>query len=478
VSQEPILFPTTIANNIRYGRPDATLDEIIEAAKLANAHDFIEQFPDGYNTHCGQRGTFLSGGQKQRIAIARAIVRDSTFILLDEATSALDSSSEKVVQQALDRFLSLKTRTAIIIAHRLSTVKNADIIAVISAGRVVELGTHEQLMENVNGEYRALVQRQTTISGPIYEREEKGSVFSEESELLEKELEQIDIKSVDSEEDLKAPLLNKKKAKTNPKFSMWRVFKLNKDEFLQTMMGVWFSGISGAIFPMLSFLLSSMIQLFYDSDPQNIRKQSIFWASMFACIAAASGLAQSGKIMCFTITGENLTARLRKLSFKSILRQEIAWFDDEKNSSGALCAQLATETTLVQNITGQNLANQVQNVITIVTALLIAFVLGSPKVSLMLMIVIPIVFIAYLLQAKYVYDSTNESQDHIREAGTVSSYAIDGIRTLVAFDMEEEILKLYSEELDEAKKQGIKRAIVTGSIVGFAEFADVSSLFF
>ncbi len=158
VSQEPVLFNTTIKENIRYGKKDASDDEIIAAAKAANAFNFISELPDGLDTPVGQRGTQLSGGQKQRIAIARALVRDPKILLLDEATSALDTESEKVVQEALDK--AREGRTTIVIAHRLSTIQTADVIAGIEDGRVVEMGTHSQLMDK-EGLYYELVNAQT-----------------------------------------------------------------------------------------------------------------------------------------------------------------------------------------------------------------------------------------------------------------------------------------------------------------------------
>ncbi|MFO0760029.1 MAG: ABC transporter transmembrane domain-containing protein [Byssovorax sp.] len=157
VSQEPILFSCSIADNLRYGRPGATDEELVAAAKAANAHDFISRFPDGYATLVGERGVQLSGGQKQRVAIARAVLKDPKLLVLDEATSALDAESEHLVKEALDRLM--KGRTTLIIAHRLSTVKDADRVLVMDGGTIVQAGDHASLIGQ-EGLYRRLVERQ------------------------------------------------------------------------------------------------------------------------------------------------------------------------------------------------------------------------------------------------------------------------------------------------------------------------------
>lgn len=157
VAQEPILFATTILDNIRYAKPTAGLDEVLRVAKAANAHDFVMQFPEGYDTLVGERGVRLSGGQKQRIAIARALLEDPPLLILDEATSALDAESEGLVQEALERLM--KGRTTIIIAHRLSTVRTAGEVLVLQDGMVAERGSHDGLLAS-DGVYRRLVARQ------------------------------------------------------------------------------------------------------------------------------------------------------------------------------------------------------------------------------------------------------------------------------------------------------------------------------
>jgi ATP-binding cassette subfamily B protein len=159
VAQEPILFSTTVAENIRYGRPGASDADVEDAARAANAHSFVTGFPERYQTLVGERGVQLSGGQKQRVAIARALLKDPRVLVLDEATSALDAESEHLVREALERLM--RGRTTLIIAHRLSTVKGADRVVVLDGGRIVQSGPHNRLVDE-DGLYRRLVERQFT----------------------------------------------------------------------------------------------------------------------------------------------------------------------------------------------------------------------------------------------------------------------------------------------------------------------------
>jgi len=157
VGQHTVLFNDTVRNNIAYGIPDAPMEKVTEAARRANAHGFIERMQDGYDTKVGEQGLRLSGGERQRLAIARAILKDAPVLILDEATSALDSESERVVQEALD--ILMRGRTTFVIAHRLSTVRNADLILVIEGGRILERGRHEELLSR-DSRYRTFYLKQ------------------------------------------------------------------------------------------------------------------------------------------------------------------------------------------------------------------------------------------------------------------------------------------------------------------------------
>ena len=162
VPQEPVLFHRSLGDNIGYGRPGACVDEIERAARLANAHDFIVGLPRGYATLVGERGVKLSGGERQRVALARAFLADAPILVLDEATSSLDSESEALVQDAMERLM--RGRTAVVIAHRLSTVRALDRILVFDRGCIVEDGTHEALLRQPGGAYRALFERQAGLA--------------------------------------------------------------------------------------------------------------------------------------------------------------------------------------------------------------------------------------------------------------------------------------------------------------------------
>jgi ABC-type multidrug transport system fused ATPase/permease subunit len=154
VPQEPLLFHRTLMENIRYGKPDASDDEVVEAAKLAYCHEFISSFPEGYGTFVGERGVKLSGGERQRVAIARAILRNAPILVLDEATSSLDSESEGLIQAALTNLM--KGKTVIVIAHRLSTIMKMDRIIVVSGGKISEEGSHDELLKHEHGLYKKL----------------------------------------------------------------------------------------------------------------------------------------------------------------------------------------------------------------------------------------------------------------------------------------------------------------------------------
>jgi len=352
VGQEPILFATSIYENIRYGREDATREEIEAAAAAANAAIFIKKLPKGYDTLVGERGAQLSGGQKQRIAIARALIRDPEILLLDEATSALDTASEAKVQAALEKVSA--GRTTIIVAHRLSTVRRADRIVVINKGEVVESGTHQELME-LKDHYFNLV---TTQLG-----EDDGSVLSPTGDIYknfdikDEDEEEIKVLSEDEDEDVMVTdEKNKKKKKKKVKDPnevkpMLEVMKMNKPEWLQIAVGCISSVIMGCAMPIFAVLFGSILQILSVKDnDQYVRENSNQYSLYFLIAGIVVGIATFLQIYFFGIAGERLTERLRGLMFEAMLRQEVAWFDDKANGTGSLCARLSGDAAAVQGV--------------------------------------------------------------------------------------------------------------------------------
>merc|ERR1712125_81798 len=283
VSQEPLLFDKSIKENIRYGKPDASDQDIMNAAMNANAHAFISQFPDGYDTMVGPRGSKLSGGQKQRVAIARAILRNPAILILDEATSALDNKSEKIVQQALDRLMQDKgkRRTTIVIAHRLSTVRNADKIVVLGSPEgtsiaatgsiVLEEGSHDELMKKEKGFYKALVgagerskapdESTEVVDNTDFSEVENANLNSTKLNMNDdtkemgfwKKLRRKDKKKAAAEKEREK--LEKAKEKANKN----RLWKYTWPEMPYIIFGCIASICKGTLFPLLSLAFSEMI---------------------------------------------------------------------------------------------------------------------------------------------------------------------------------------------------------------------------
>ncbi|XP_029333984.1 phosphatidylcholine translocator ABCB4 isoform X4 [Mus caroli] len=327
VSQEPVLFSTTIAENIRYGRGNVTMDEIEKAVKEANAYDFIMKLPQKFDTLVGDRGAQLSGGQKQRIAIARALVRNPKILLLDEATSALDTESEAEVQAALDK--AREGRTTIVIAHRLSTIRNADVIAGFEDGVIVEQGSHSELMKK-EGIYFRLVNMQTSGN----------QILSEEFEVeLSDEKTAGDVAPNgwkarifrnSTKKSLKSPHQNRLDVETNeldanvPPVSFLKVLKLNKTEWPYFVVGTVCAIANGALQPAFSIILSEMIAIFGPGDDAVKQQKCNMFSLVFLGLGVLSFFTFFLQGFTFGKAGEILTTRLRSMAFKAMLRQDSA----------------------------------------------------------------------------------------------------------------------------------------------------------
>ncbi|XP_069111959.1 ATP-dependent translocase ABCB1-like isoform X2 [Argopecten irradians] len=504
VSQEPILFGYSIAQNIRLGNPVATNAQIENAAKAANAHDFITTLPEGYNTMVGERGAQLSGGQKQRVAIARALIRDPRLLILDEATSALDSKSEKIVQDALDK--ARKGRTTIAIAHRLSTIQSADLICVVDDGRIFEQGTHEELM-NKKGLYYELVMAQALAENDSdddndddddrknNEEEDEGNDLAAELEVGPNQIEakfvakrsrkeshrsstsekpvsqtsrqisrqmsrQISIK-VPASKDEKEKEVVEEEEYDPPKY--FRILRENAPEWHFILLGCIASGIGGCTMPAFAIFFSEMIKVFINQG-----EDSVLWSMMFVGLGVLNFIVQLVSNLCFAFSGENLTLRLRLNVFTAFLRQDVSYFDDPKHSTGALTTRLATDATLLQTVTGIRLSIVVNSFVSLVAALVISFIFGW-KLALVVLGGVPILAAAGYLQFKVVTGQHKGDQKTLENAGKVASEAIENIRTVQTLNRENFFFQEYYDSLKGPLRTFLKQAQMAGIAFGFSQ---------
>uniref|UniRef100_UPI00398F5DDD ATP-dependent translocase ABCB1-like isoform X2 n=1 Tax=Pristiophorus japonicus TaxID=55135 RepID=UPI00398F5DDD len=463
VSQEPVLFATTIGENIRFGCEDVTDSEIEKAAKEANAYDFIMKLPEKFNTLVGERGAQLSGGQKQRIAIARALVRNPKILLLDEATSALDTESETVVQAALDK--ASKGRTTIIIAHRLSTIRNADVIASFQNGVLVEHGTHAELMQK-NGVYHSLVSAQAFKSAEEKEeRTESGTVPDKSVNISRKRT--LSNKSSISRNETEVEE-NKAEGGKLPKVSLMELFKLNKSEWPYIALGVLGALINGGTHPAFCIIFAKIIAVFTETDTNVIRQQANLYSILFFVIGVVSFVTFFLQGFMFGRAGETLTLKLRYMAFKAMLRQDIAWFDDKKNNTGALTTRLATEASHVQTTVGSRLGLIAQNVASMGSAIIISFIFGW-QMTLLVLVIVPILAAAGVVEMKSLTGYASRDTEELETAGKIATEAVENIRTVVSLTIEPMIENLYDENLEKPYRNAKRKSQIYGSAFALSQ---------
>ncbi|XP_058065127.1 multidrug resistance protein homolog 49 isoform X1 [Anopheles bellator] len=436
VGQEPVLFATTIADNIRYGNPSASQSDIERAAKIANCHSFIMKLPNGYGTMIGERGAQLSGGQKQRIAIARALVRNPKILLLDEATSALDPNSERRVQDALER--ASKGRTTLVVSHRLSTITNADKIVYIDRGIVMEQGTHDTLMA-ARGLYYELVvasgsqkaaEDEDTSGGPANDGSPSHSV--EDSSDDESDSGKSEEKCEEEQEEV-YPV------------SLMRLLKLNSPEWPYILFGCAAAIVVGASFPAFAVLFGEMYGILSVADPEYVKEESNFYSLLFLMLGLITGLGTFFQTYLFNIAGVRLTSRLRQKSFKAIVSQEMAWFDESRNAVGALCARLSGDCASIQGATGTRIGSLLQAASTICIGVGISF-FYSWNLTLVSIVAIPVTLASITLESRYMESSGLKEKQSTEGATKLAVEAISNIRTVASLGQEKHVLERYAQE--------------------------------
>ncbi|KAJ7520420.1 hypothetical protein O6H91_19G005500 [Diphasiastrum complanatum] len=497
VSQEPVLFGASIKENIAYGKDGATMEEIKTASELANAAKFINRLPQGLDTQVGEHGTQLSGGQKQRVAIARAILKNPRILLLDEATSALDAESERVVQEALDRIMV--NRTTVVVAHRLSTIKNADSIAVVQRGVIVERGTHSGLLENPDGAYSQLVRLQAMHQSEqaTYGQIDPDSI---EPSAVAASLTRGSSRNSESRRSFGRRSFSLRGSRNSFSFSddgqskqrtsfqmgnekdpekgnivdvkdtsVFRLATLNRPEAPVFVVGSLAAIANGITFPMFGLLLSGIIGTFFEGNPHKLRKDADFWSLMFVALAGLCGIVAPSQMYCFAIVGHKLIRRIRRLTFDKIVRQEIGWFDEAENSSGAISARLSTDAAQVRSMVGDSLSLVVQNLATITAGMVIAFT-ATWQLALLILAVVPLLGLQGFMQMRSMKGFTADVKVTYEEASHVANDAVSSIRTVASFCAEEKVLALYEEKCKISLKSGIRQGMISGSGLGISNF--------
>uniref|UniRef100_A0AAX7T432 Bile salt export pump n=1 Tax=Astatotilapia calliptera TaxID=8154 RepID=A0AAX7T432_ASTCA len=474
VEQEPVLFATTIAENIRYGRPGVSDKDIITAAKEANAYNFIMDLPQKFDTLVGEGGGQMSGGQKQRIAIARALVRNPRILLLDMATSALDNESEAVVQAALDKVRM--GRTTISIAHRLSTIKNADVIVGFEHGQAVERGKHNELLER-KGVYFTLVTLQSQGDKALNEkaRQSRSSPLGMtkstllQSKCFERLIASIRRRSRSQLSNLipENAFLEEDDELVEPA-SAARILKYNTPEWPYMLFGSIGAAINGGVNPVYSLLFSQILATFSVQDPVAQRKEINSICLFFVVVGIVSFFTQLLQGYAFSKSGELLTRRLRRLGFQAMLGQEVGWFDDHRNSPGALTTRLATDASQVQGATGSQIGMIVNSLANIGVALIISFYF-SWKLTLLILCFLPFIALSSGFQASMLTGFAKQDKEAMEAAGQISGEALNNIRTIAGLGKEKTFVEMYEAQLDAPYQAALKKANVYGACYGFSQ---------
>ncbi|XP_005191448.1 multidrug resistance protein homolog 49 isoform X2 [Musca domestica] len=511
VGQEPVLFATTIEENIRYGKTDCTMKDIEKAARIANCHDFIMNLPNGYQTKVGERGAQMSGGQKQRIAIARAIIRDPKILLLDEATSALDPTSERRVQDALE--VASKGRTTLVVSHRLSTITNADNIVFVKDGVVAEQGTHEELMAK-GGLYYELVkisQRREQVDESVdnsqmdFHKKASAENDSEEEDdddddgsSSEEEDEGNEVVNVETPQKPSSELgvtnkayegsaeekignglkrkgsKRKRKSKDVEKYkiSFSQLMRLNAPEWKFLLIGCVAACLHGATFPIWAVFFGDFFGILSDDDEQVVRDGANFLSYIFIGIGLVAGIGALLQTYMFNTAGVKMTTRLRNMTFQTLLRQEVAYFDDEKNSVGALCARLAGDCSNVQGATGARIGIIVQALSTLSVGVLVAFIF-SWQLTLVTLVIIPFLCFSIVLEAKFTESFVANEKQAVEQASQVAVEAITNIRTVTSLGQERDIVKRYSEQIELVDRACAKKLRYRGLVFGLGQCSPI-----
>ena len=455
VGQEPVLFSGSVADNIASGldgslekgmaaKDPTIMEKITSAAKLANCYDFVSEFPDGFNTDVGTGGIAMSGGQKQRIAIARALVKKPSVLLLDEATSALDATSERLVQESIDALQKSKAQTTLVIAHRLSTIRNADKIAVVDAARIVELGSHDDLVKK-NGRYADLIRLQTIDEPDEVEKIDDLKAADAKTAVIRKTAtgpvteDSAENKVVISEEEQK---------------KIWA--KVNA---LILMHPLWLTAalfgacVFGSMFPCWGLLLAKTQNMFYYTDTTRMRRVAAEMALWYILLATCALFSSTLQYWGCAQVSERMSMKLRSGYFEAMVRREVSYFDEEENATGSLTTRLAEDSRAVATATGETVPRQLQATFTLIIGIGLAMN-ASWKLALVVIATFPVSIAASAVQMMAFAGQQYDKDDKKENPGSIISSAFTHMRTVTAFSMQ---YKVSADFNALTRKQSLER---------------------
>lgn len=463
VNQEPMLFNSSLKDNIIFGREsnNYTQDDLNYATEKSLAIEFTSKYKEGLDYIAGIKGSRLSGGQKQRVAIARAIIGRPKFLIFDEATSALDNNSEKEIQKSLENVS--EGITTIIIAHRLSTVINADKILVLDKGKIVEQGTHSELIA-LNGYYKTLVNSQIATGdiGHTGEKKALGQASTDIKDVSE---------NLELEEDEKKVELEKEKEEEFFKKARSKFFKILGE--VKFFVGLAFCAafLSGASNPGYGFLISRSITglSMADKGKDEMYRQSVENSIIFLIFAFYSALSMFILFYSFSFIGEKIVATLRKQLFRHYLRLHLGFFDEHHHSPGSLLTKLSTDTTKINGIAFSAVGTIIQSIASLGVGLGLGFYYEW-RLALTCCGFVPLLVISSQLQIKRESGFNKQDEGNDVKAGSILSESVNNTKTVFAYNFQKKALQIYTDIINEKEAGLIKYSITGGLWYGFSQF--------
>jgi ATP-binding cassette subfamily B (MDR/TAP) protein 1 len=441
VQQEPFLFNDTLYNNVAFGLSgtrfetlpkDEKMKMVEDACREAYAEEFISKLPEGYETLVGESGIKLSGGQRQRVSIARSIIKQPPILILDEATSAIDVRTERIVQQALDRVS--KNRTTIVIAHRLSTIRRADKIIVLRQGKLVEQGTHDELLKIEAGVYHGLVHAQEITA----EAEED----NDDGELKK-------VKSVESDVSEEQEHSSRTSEAADPEYKSRGLsgsfgYLLYEQRHHWVLYSIATFGIlgGGAVYPVQAYIFAKVVNVF-TLPPDQLIENGNFWAGMFGVLATASAFFY----FCFGaachLISIAVAQKYRQEYLDNLIRKRIAFFDDQGHSPGSLTARLSTDCVQLQQLMATEMSMALIAVVNVVGCIIISFVYGW-KLSLVgLFAALPLILAAGYLRMRLELEFEKTNAKIFENSSQFAAEAVGAFRTVLSLIMENMIGNRY-----------------------------------